>query len=96
MADKAGVSMQVVTDADQIVDYVNDKTGGDSRANDLVTNFTYVGHATPGDLDIGFEDHGAWNMMTNETLDVSLILIKKHFLKLKCKSCWRLQNCDSW
>jgi RHS repeat-associated protein len=71
LADKAGITMTVVSDADQIVDYVNDKTGGDSRANDLITNFTYVGHATPGDLDIGFEDHGTWNMMTNETLDVS-------------------------
>ncbi len=71
MTDKAGFTLQVVSDADQIVDYVNEKTGGDSRTNDLVTNFTYVGHATPGDLDIGFEDHGAFNMMTNETLDVS-------------------------
>ncbi len=62
--------MKVVSDADEIVDYVNEKNGGDSRSEDLVSNFVYVGHATPGDLDIGFEDHGNWNMWTNETLDV--------------------------
>lgn len=70
-AAKAGVTVQVVSSSDDIVNYVNDKTGGDSRNTDLVTNFAYVGHATPGDLDVGFEDHGFINTMTSETLNAS-------------------------
>jgi len=69
-ADKAGVAMKVVSSAHEIVDYVNEKSGGETRSEDLVSNFIYIGHATPGDLDVGFEDHGTWNIMTNETLDV--------------------------
>jgi RHS repeat-associated protein len=53
-AEKAGINVQVVSDQQKIVDYVNEKTGGDSRSQDLVSNFTYIGHATPGDLDIGY------------------------------------------
>jgi RHS repeat-associated protein len=71
LAGKAGISLQVVTGADQIVDYVNNKTGGDSRSNDLISNFTYVGHATPGDLDAGFVNHGFWNLLTNEKVEPS-------------------------
>lgn len=70
-AAKAGVNVQVVSDTKTITNYVNNKTGGDSRANDQITNFSYLGHATPGDLDIGFVDHGFINMATNKTLDVS-------------------------
>lgn len=66
-----GVTMQVVSSSDDIVNYVNDKTGEDSRTNDLVSNFAYIGHATPGDLDVGFVGHDMMNMMTSETLNVS-------------------------
>jgi RHS repeat-associated protein len=55
---KAGVTMMVVSDVDDIVNYVNDKTGGDSRKNDQVTSFYYVGHSTPGDLDVGYQGTG--------------------------------------
>ena len=57
-AEKAGITMKVVTSADDIVDYVNNKTGGDSRSDDTVTSFYYVGHATPGDLDVGWDGTG--------------------------------------
>lgn len=70
-AAKAGIDVQVVSDTKTITDYLNNKTGGNSRANDQVSNFSYLGHATPGDLDIGFIDHGLWNMATDKTLDVS-------------------------
>ena len=71
-AKQAGITMKVVSDSDDIVDYVNNKNGSsDSRSDDLVSDIMYFGHATPGDLDIGFEDHGNWNMLTNETLDVT-------------------------
>jgi RHS repeat-associated protein len=70
-AAKHGITVHVVNDADKIVEYVNEKTGGDSRANDKVSNFFYFGHATPGDLDVGFEDHGVWNMMTNDKIEPS-------------------------
>ncbi|WP_374163610.1 RHS repeat domain-containing protein [Arcticibacter sp. MXS-1] len=70
-AGKAGVNVRVVESGDDVVDYVNNKTGGDSRSEDLVSNFTYVGHATPGDLDIGWVNHGALTSAFSEELDVS-------------------------
>ena len=53
-ATKAGLNFKAAESADAIVDFVNDKNGGDSRSNDLVSNFMYFGHATPGDLNIGW------------------------------------------
>jgi RHS repeat-associated protein len=70
-AAEAGINVQVVSDADDIVDYVNDKNGGDSRSEDLVSDFAYLGHATPGDLDIGYVSHDLLDEAFNETLDVS-------------------------
>jgi hypothetical protein len=59
-ADKAGVNFKTVESADDVVDYVNEKNGDSGpRSKDLVSNFDYVGHATPGDLDLGWENHGA-------------------------------------
>ncbi len=55
-AEKLGINVQVVSEQQKIVDYVNEKTGGTSRSNDLVTSFTYVGHALAGDLNIGYGD----------------------------------------
>jgi len=54
LAKKAGVTMKVMSDTDDIVDYVNNKNGGESRENDKITSFYYVGHATPGDMDAGY------------------------------------------
>jgi hypothetical protein len=71
LAKKSGIDVQVVSDSKAIVKYVNGKTGGSSRSEDPVTSFAYVGHATPGDLDVGWVDHGFWSQMTNATLDVS-------------------------
>ena len=71
LADKSGITMMVVSDADQIVDYVNTKNGDDSRSKDLISNFTYIGHATPGDLDVGFINHGIWNLLTNDKVEPS-------------------------
>jgi RHS repeat-associated protein len=58
LAKKEGITVMVVTDADEIVDYVNEKNGGDSRTKDGITSFYYVGHATPGDLDVGYGGTG--------------------------------------
>jgi hypothetical protein len=57
-AKKAGITMKVVSNANDIVDYVNNKTGDDSRSKDKITSFYYVGHATPGDLDVGWSGTG--------------------------------------
>lgn len=55
LAEEKGINVKVVNDVDDIVDYVNNKNGkNDSRKNDLITSFYYVGHATPGDLDAGY------------------------------------------
>jgi RHS repeat-associated protein len=73
-AKAAGINVIVVTDSDEIVDYVNtkstdgsnednnDKDDGDgvsdARENDKVSSFYYIGHATPGDLDVGYAGSG--------------------------------------
>ncbi|MDR2408012.1 MAG: hypothetical protein LBE13_07870 [Bacteroidales bacterium] len=57
-AKEAGINVQVVSDVNDIVDYINDKTGGDSRSNDQISSFYYVGHSTPGDLDVGYQGSG--------------------------------------
>lgn len=71
LAGKYGISVQVVSNSSEIVNYVNNKTGGDSRSKDQVSNFYYLGHATPGDLDVGFINHGWWNMLTNDKIEPS-------------------------
>ena len=58
LAQKAGINVQVVSDVSDIVSYINDKTGGDSRSNDQISSFYYLGHSTPGDLDVGYAGSG--------------------------------------
>ena len=58
LAQEAGINVQVVSEVGDIVDYINDKTGGDSRSNDQISSFYYVGHSTPGDLDVGYAGTG--------------------------------------
>lgn len=73
-AEKAGISVKVETDKDDIVDYVNNKNGGDSREKDKISNFTYVGHAAPGNLEVGYIEHGWVNdvkeMLNFQRLDI--------------------------
>lgn len=57
-AEKAGIILKIVSNADEIVEYVNKKDGGETRKNDKITSFYYVGHATPGDLDVGYQGSG--------------------------------------
>jgi hypothetical protein len=57
-AQKAGINVEVVSEVSEIVDYVNNKTGEDSRSNDQISSFYYVGHSTPGDLDVGYAGSG--------------------------------------
>ena len=57
-AEKAGINFKVVDKVDDIVDYINNKNGGDSRKKDRISSFYYVGHATPGDLDVGYAGSG--------------------------------------
>jgi hypothetical protein len=57
-AKKAGINVQVVSEVSDITGYINDKTGGDSRSNDQISSFYYVGHSTPGDLDVGYAGTG--------------------------------------
>jgi hypothetical protein len=57
-ASKLGINVMEVDNVDKIVDYVNNKTGNDSRSKDKITSFYYVGHATPGSLDVGYGGTG--------------------------------------
>ena len=36
-----------------IIDYINNKDGNGSREKDKISRFYYLGHATPGNLDVG-------------------------------------------
>lgn len=54
-AAELGITVKEVSDSDDIVDYVNNKNGDDdARGDDQVSSFYYVGHATPGDLEVGY------------------------------------------
>jgi hypothetical protein len=57
-AEKAGITVKVMSDVDEITNYINNKNGGDTRTNDQITSFYYTGHATPGDLDVGYQGTG--------------------------------------
>ena len=57
-AKKAGINVKVVSEASGIVDYINNKNGDNSRNDDKISSFYYVGHATPGDLDVGYQGSG--------------------------------------
>ena len=70
-AESLGIQVKTVDNAKSIIRYINNKDGGSSRADDLISNIVYIGHATPGDLDIGFVNHNPITMAFNETLDVS-------------------------
>ena len=68
-AEEAGVNMKVVQSAKDIVTYVNEKTGKENaRTNDKITSFSYIGHATPGNLDVGFIDKSTRNLMTSAVI----------------------------
>jgi RHS repeat-associated protein len=60
-AQKAGITVKVVSDVDDITTYINDKNGGKSREEDKVSNLYYIGHATPGDLNVGYVGSGNEN-----------------------------------
>ncbi|WP_439183391.1 RHS repeat domain-containing protein [Carboxylicivirga taeanensis] len=57
-AEKLGINVIVVEDSDDIISYINNKSGDDSRQKDKITSFYYVGHATPGDLEVGYAGSG--------------------------------------
>ncbi len=59
-AAKYGIELKVVTEVSEIVDYINEKNGGNTREEDPITSFYYVGHSTLGDLNVGYggtEEH---------------------------------------
>jgi RHS repeat-associated protein len=68
-AGEAGIELKVVSSSDEIVDYVNEKTGGDSRSKDQISDFAYVGHALPGELSVGYESHNWFDELTHDALD---------------------------
>ena len=57
-AKEAGINVKVVSEVSDITGYINDKNGGDTRSNDQISSFYYVGHSTPGDLDVGYQGSG--------------------------------------
>ena len=57
-AQKAGINVIIVSEVDDIIGYINNKSGGDSRNHDQISIFYYLGHSTPGDLDVGYAGSG--------------------------------------
>lgn len=57
-AKNANIGVKVTSDVNDIINYVNNKNGDNSRKNDKIKAFYYVGHATPGDLDVGYQGTG--------------------------------------
>ena len=57
-AKKKGINVKVVTNVDDITNYINKKNGKKSRDKDRISSFYYLGHATPGDLDVGYQGSG--------------------------------------
>ncbi len=57
-AKMANINVLVFSEVDDIINYMNNKTGDNSRLNDQISMFYYIGHSTPGDLDVGYADTG--------------------------------------
>lgn len=57
-AKENGINVKVVSNVDDITNYINIKNGKGSRDNDRISSFYYLGHATPGDLDVGYQGTG--------------------------------------
>lgn len=57
MAKREGISMQIVSSVNDIIEYIN-KKDNNKRQNDRISSFYYLGHATPGDLDVGYKGTG--------------------------------------
>ena len=51
---KLGVSIVRLSSANELVDYINNKTGGNSRANDKITSFTVFSHGFDDKLSLGY------------------------------------------
>lgn len=58
LAKNSEINVKVVYDVEKITDYINNKNGGGSREKDKISRFYYLGHATPGDLDVGYDGSG--------------------------------------
>ncbi|HHU47573.1 MAG TPA: hypothetical protein GXZ40_06735 [Bacteroidales bacterium] len=57
-ANDASINVKIVSEVDEIVDYINNKTGGNSRNKDKISSFYYVGHSTVSNLDVGYQGSG--------------------------------------
>jgi RHS repeat-associated protein len=58
-AKAAKINVKVVNKVKDIISYINKKDGDKApRDKDKISSFYYVGHATPGDLDVGYQGSG--------------------------------------
>ncbi len=54
-AKKQGINTIEFSESKDIVDYVNIKEGNNSRDEDKISNFVYLGHSTIGTFEVGYE-----------------------------------------
>jgi RHS repeat-associated protein len=69
LANEDGIEYEVYETADEISNYVNEKNGGNSRDQDKVTDFAYVGHSSSQKLLVGFGVRNYWEEYDYFTAD---------------------------
>ncbi len=58
-AKEAKINVKIVDNVKDLISYINNKDGDKApRDKDKISSFYYVGHATPGDLDVGYQGSG--------------------------------------
>lgn len=59
------VNVVKVGNKDDLIDYVNNKNGGDSRNNDQITKFTVFSHGWQGTMSLGYKYTSGYNKELN-------------------------------
>ncbi|MGB3947589.1 MAG: RHS repeat-associated core domain-containing protein, partial [Bacteroidia bacterium] len=93
LATDAGIKYKVLDNVNQIADYINNKNGSlDRRGDDLITDFTYVGHSSSDALWVG--NHSGNGKRDISTADVKNGLFDNN--AFSCKSTVILNSCQTF
>ena len=57
-AQKLGINVREFSEVNDIINYVNEKSGKKDREKDQISIFYYIGHALPGSLNVGYSGTG--------------------------------------
>ncbi|MBD3920026.1 RHS repeat protein [Paenibacillus sp. PR3] len=62
------VNIVKLSSADDFINYINNKTGGNSRMNDKITSFTVFSHGLTGMIPLGYNYSSSYNQNLNLTI----------------------------